>query len=85
VCSRRINDLVELLRQKDAVGMSEPRYSFHSDSQALHVIAENTRRSADALEKIRSILLTTVSVAIGLIVGYQVRQEGWRSLFGGWL
>lgn len=65
--------------------MDSDRYSFHNDKQALHVIAENTRRCAETLEKIRSILFTAVSISVGLVVGYQIRHEGWRSLFGGWL
>jgi hypothetical protein len=64
--------------------VNDPRYSFHNDSQALSVIAENTRRCAETLEKIRSILFTALTLAIGLGIGYQVKHHGWRSLFGDW-
>lgn len=37
--------------------MEEPHYSFHNDSQALSVIAENSRKCVVLLESIRSLLV----------------------------
>lgn len=36
--------------------MSDREYSFHNDRQALHVIAMNTKRTAETVQKIYTLL-----------------------------
>lgn len=65
--------------------MSEREYSFHNDRQALHVIATNTRRAAQTLDKIYNLLCIALGLGIAMFFTHQIKTEGWRSLFGGWL
>ena len=71
--------MVELLRPKDAVGMNEPHYSFQNDSQALSVIAENSRKAVLLLEKIHYWVQFLAGGAIVAGAVFIAKKNGWIS------
>lgn len=62
-----------------------PDWDRYSDRQLQESIATNMFLAVGWLERISWWVTFAVAGSVGAMIGYQIKHEGWRSLFGGWL